>query len=315
MRTLEKLSSTLVEHFLPDPDNADQFSTELWRAFFDALLKLVGSEALALETFPEQKRRAAWKIAGDVRELGAELLRRNWEAIGWEASPEDRRQYGLEKLGGYQVQYVPGLVAPIVELCLSVHEGLRSVATEVLQTMIVSEWTLSQDLGLIQAEMIDCLDRIFKTRSHTESISQKLFIGDLVELFEPLAKDHAEPLLIAVKHLVAVIDELLDLLLAVHSTEAIGESFHIMDTLRLMEFLKDVQREDIYIRYVHQLAQLQSDVRGYTEAGLAIRLHADLYDWDVTTTLDSLSEPAFPAQTPFERKEQLFFQMIKFFEE
>jgi hypothetical protein len=58
-------------------------------------------------------------------------------------------------MGGYQVQYVPGLVAPIVELCLSVHEGLRSVAVEVLQTMVVSEWTLSQDLSVIQAEMID----------------------------------------------------------------------------------------------------------------------------------------------------------------
>ncbi|KAF1991405.1 hypothetical protein K402DRAFT_450343 [Aulographum hederae CBS 113979] len=315
MRTLEKLSSNLIESFLPDPDDADQFSTELWRAFFDALLKLVGSDALALETFPEQKRRAVWKIAGDVREHGADLLRRTWEAIGWETSTEDRELYGLEKLGGYQVQYVPGLVAPIVELCLSVHEGLRSVATEVLQTMIVSEWTLSQDLSLIQAEMIDSLDQIFKTRSASDSMVQKLFIGDLIELFESSAHDPDEPLFAAVRGLVATVDELLDLLAAVHSTESIGEIFHIMDTLKLMEFLKHVQREDIYIRYVHQLALLQSNTRNYTEAGLAVRLHAELYDWDTTTALESLTEPEFPSQTAFERKEQLYFQMIKHFED
>ncbi|KAJ4368843.1 Deoxycytidine kinase 1 [Neocucurbitaria cava] len=314
MRALEKLFNILLDSFLPLPDEADAFNTELWRAFFDALLKLVGSDALALETFPEQKRRAVWKIAGDVREHGADLLQRSWEAIGWETSAEDKSQYGLEKMGGFQVQYVPGLVAPIVELCLSVHEGLRSVAIEVLQTMIISEWTLSEDLSLIQAEMIDCLDHLFKTKHLTEVVLQKHFIQELVELFEPLAQDPEEPLLAALKTLIATIDELLDLLVAVHSTEATGEIFHIMDTLHLMEFLKDMQKEDIYIRYVHQLVELQTDAQNFTEAGLALRLHAELYEWDPNQTVDPLTEPSFPPQSSFERKEQLYFQMIEHYE-
>ncbi|KAF2732052.1 hypothetical protein EJ04DRAFT_578675 [Polyplosphaeria fusca] len=314
MRTLEKLASILIDSFLPHPDEADQFNTNLWRAFFDALLKLVGSDALALETFPEQKRRAVWKIAGDVREQGADLLQRSWEAIGWETTPEDKKQYGLEKLGGFQVQYVPGLVAPIVELCLSVHEGLRSVAIEVLQTMIVSEWTLSEDLALIQAEMIDCLDKLFKSKPLTEVALQKHFIQELIDLFEPLSNDPDEPLFVAVKNLITTIDELLDLLVAVHSTES-GEVFHIMDTLHLMEFLKDMQKEDIYIRYVHQLVELQADAQNLTEAGLALRLHAELYEWDPTTVVEALEDPDFPAQSSFERKEQIFFQMIKHYED
>ncbi|KAF1925392.1 uncharacterized protein M421DRAFT_69871 [Didymella exigua CBS 183.55] len=314
MRALTKIFSILTDSFLPLPDEADQFNTELWRAFFDALLKLVGSDALALETFPEQKRRAVWKIAGDVREHGAELLQRSWEAIGWETSVEEKSQFGLEKMGGFQVQYVPGLVAPIVELCLSVHEGLRSVAIEVLQTMIVSEWTLSEDLLLIQAEMIDCLDDLFKTKHLTESVLQKHFIRELVELFEPLAQDPGEPLLAALKGLIATIDDLLDLLVAVHSTEAAGEVFHIMDTLHLMEFLKDMQKEDMYIRYVHQLVDLQVGANNHTEAGLAMRLHAELYEWDPNVTVDPLTEPSMPPQSSFERKEQLYFKMIEYFE-
>ncbi|KAH6619043.1 C2 domain in Dock180 and Zizimin proteins-domain-containing protein [Boeremia exigua] len=314
MRALSKMSSILTDSFLPLPDEAGQFNTDLWRAFFDALLKLVGSDALALETFPEQKRRAVWKIAGDVREHGAELLQRSWEAIGWEASIEEKSQYGLEKMGGFQVQYVPGLVAPIVELCLSVHEGLRSVAIEVLQTMIVSEWTLSEDLSLIQAEMIDCLDHLFKTKHLTESVLQKHFIQELVELFEPLSQDPNEPLLAALKGLIATIDDLMDLLVAVHSTEATGEIFHIMDTLHLMTFLKDMQKEDMYIRYVHQLVDLQVEANNHTEAGLALRMHAELYEWDPNSTADPLTEPDMPPQSSFERKEQLYFQMIEHFE-
>jgi hypothetical protein len=315
MRTLQYVANIMLESFLPDPDEAETFNMELWKLFFTTLLKLVGSTSLALETFPEQKRRAVWKIAGDVREHGAELLRTTWEAIGWETSTEERNRYGLAKIGGYQVQYVPALVGPIVELCLSVHEGLRRMAVEVLQTMIVSEWTLSEDLTVIQTEMIDSLDQFFKSKPLTESILQKLFIGELLERFEPLSEVPDEPLYAAIQELIGTLDEFLDLLVAVHGGEGNGEATNIINRLRLMEFLRDMQKEEIFVRYVHQLATLQAESRNHAEAGLALRLHADLYDWDPTRQVKGLTEPEFPAQTQFERKEKIYFDMIKHFEE
>ena len=315
LKTLEYLAGILLDSFLPHPDDAENYKTKLWKVFFTVLLKLVGSDALALETFPEQKRRAVWKIAGDVRENGAELLRRTWEAIGWETSPDERQRYSLTKMGGYQVQYVPVLVGPIVELCLSVHEGLRRVAVEVLQSMVVSEWTLSEDLSVIQTEMIDCLDRLFKSKPLTESILQKLFISELLSLFEPLAQVEDDPLYAALKDLIATIDEFLDLLVAVHSTDVTGQASHMIHRLRLMEFLRDMQKEEIFIRYVHQLAQLQADARNPTEAALALRLHADLYGWEPTTILPPLADPDFPAQSQFDRKERIYFDIIKHFED
>ena len=315
MRTLEYLAGILLDLFLPDPDNAEDYNTELWKMFFTVLLKLVGSDALALETFPEQKRRAVWKIAGDVREHGAELLRRTWEAIGWDTNLDDKQRYGMARMGGYQVQYVPGLVGPIVELCLSVHEGLRRVAVEVLQTMIISEFTLSEDVIMIQTEMIDSLDHLFKTKPLTESIQQKLFINELLDLFQPLASDENDTLYSGVRDLVATIDEFLDLLVAVHSTDMTGEASHMIHRLRLMEFLRDMQKEQIFIRYVHQLADLQATARNHKEAGLALRLHADMYEWDPTSLVQALVEPEFPAQTQFERRERIYFEMITHFEE
>ncbi|CCX33505.1 Similar to Dedicator of cytokinesis protein 5; acc. no. B2RY04 [Pyronema omphalodes CBS 100304] len=314
MRTLENLAGILVDSFLPDPDDADRFNMDLWQAFFSTLLTLVGSDALALETFPEQKRRAVWKVAGDVREVGADLLRRTWEAIGWETSDEDKQRFSLEKMGGYQVSYVPGLVAPIVELCLSVHEGLRSVAVEVLQTMVVSEWTLNEDLSVIQAEMIDSLDRLFKSKRLTESITQKLFIADLIELFKPLSLIPQDPLSETVGQLLRTVDEFLDLLVAVHNTP-LGEAYQIMDTLRLMDFLKDMRKEDMFIRYVHQLVSVQLASGNFVEAALSLRLHADLYTWDVNERVPALNDPNFPEQSAFERREQLFLEMIGYFED
>ncbi|KAI9782873.1 MAG: hypothetical protein M1816_001654 [Peltula sp. TS41687] len=315
MKTLEYVASVLINSYLPDPDDAESFNTELWRAFFTTLLTLVTSDALALETFPEQKRRAVWKIAGDVREQGAELLRRAWDAIGWETNAEERRWYGLERMGGYQVQYVPGLVSPVIELCLSVHEGLRNVGVRVLQTMIVSEWTLNQDLSVLQAEMIDSLDQVFKRRHMTEIAGQKLFIRELTNLFDPISATPSDPLNPVFQGLLDIADEFIDLIFAVHSADNVGEATDIMHTLQLMEFLKDMRKEDIFIRYVHQLAQIQVQSRNFTEAGLALRHHAEFYPWDPTKRVGALLDPEFPDQTAFERKERLYFDMLRHFEE
>lgn len=313
LQVLESLFNAMATNLIPSPDDADNFNTELWSKFLTTLLTLVRSDTLALETFPEQKRRAVWKIAGDVREQGAALLKRSWEAIGWGASIEEQNRYGLEHLGGFQVQYVPNLVGPIVELCLSVHEGLRSVAVKVLQSMIISEWTLNEDLSVIQAEMIECLDALFKSKNFGESMVQKMFVNELLDLFEPLARMPLDPLWQAIRDMVSTIDELLELLAAVHSSE-ITEALQIMNTLQLMNFLKDMQEEHIFIRYVHQLAEVQAKFNNKTEAGLALRLHADQYNWE-STIVPALSDPAYPAQTAFDRKELLYFDMIRYFEE
>lgn len=313
LHLLETLQEALTAAYLPSPDDADDFNTDLWRKFLVTLLKLVGSKALTLETFAEQKRRAVWKIAGDVREQGANLLRQSWEAIGWESSPEDQRRYGVQRIGGFQVQYVPGLVSPIMELCLSVHEGLRKTAVRVLQTMIVSEWTLSEDLSAVEAEMIDCLDRAFASKKFSASLTQKVFVKELLDLFQTLARIPGDELWQAVKVLVSTIDQLLDLLAAVHNPEN-GEAVRILHTLQLMDFLKDMRKEEIFVRYVHQLADVQSKMQNHTEAGLALQLHASLYQWSAAVVA-ALNEPPFPEQTSFERKEQLYFEMIKHFED
>lgn len=313
LQILESLSDVMMTKCIPSIDDADDFNTELWNQYLLALLTLVSSDTLALETFPEQKRRAVWKIAGDVRQQGAALLKRSWEAIGWEASFKEQKRYGLLRLGGFQVQYVPRLVAPIINLCLSVHEGLRNVAVRILQAMIISEWNLNEDLSVIEAEMIDCFEEMFKSKNIGESLVQKMFVNELLDKFESLATDPGDLMWQAIKNMISTIDELLELLAGVHSPD-ITESLRIVNTLQLMNFLKDMQKEDTFIRYVHQLVDVQVRLQNKTEAGLALRLHADLYTWEATT-VKPLMDPAFPEQSSFDRKESLYFEMIKYFEE
>lgn len=216
---LDHLSTLLVSSYLPTPEDAESFDMQLWKSFLDTLINLVSSPALTLELFPEQKRRAVWKIAGDVRQHGAELLRRSWESLGWEATADDQRRYNIRRLGGYQVQYVPSLVGPIISLCLSMHEGLRKVAVEVLQTMIISEWALSEDLELVETEIIGALNTTLKAKtvSANEAMGRKFFITELLDLFHTIANQPDDALWTALEELVGTIEELVDLLTSTES--------------------------------------------------------------------------------------------------
>jgi hypothetical protein len=187
------------------------------------------------------------------------------------------------------------------------------VAVEVLQTMIASEWELSNDLSQIQTAMIDSLDTIFKSKPINEGTLQKRFISELVQLFDSVEED--DPMFGALHGLLDTIEEFFDLLVAVYSSEDTGPANDLLNRLRLMDFLRDMQKEEIFIRYAHQLAGVQAHAKNLTEAGLALKLHADLYEWDPAKILAPLSDPAFPAQTAFERKERIFFEMLQYFEE
>jgi len=241
---LTYLSTLLASAFLPSPEDAESFEMQLWKAYLDTVLVLVSSPALTLESFPEQKRRAVWKIAGDVRQSGADLLRRSWESLGWEATADDQRRYNIRKLGGYQVQYVPSLVGPIVELCLSMHEGLRKVAVEILQTMIVSEWALSEDLDLIETEIIGALNTALKTKNGgaNEAMSRKLFIAELLDLFATIANQPDDALWTALEELVATVEELVDLLTNADNGEDEGDGANATATAAVDAEAKELER-------------------------------------------------------------------------
>jgi dedicator of cytokinesis protein 3 len=319
INALQRIQEILLEWipdiYAPNADEAFEFDTNIWRQFFETLFAAVSSPALAMETFPEQKRRAIWKIAGDVREQGAQLLKRSWEAIGWETDEDSRNLHGFERMGGYQVQFVPDLVSPIVELCLSVHASLRSVAIEILRSMIVSAWELDQDLIIIQTAMIGCLDKLCRRKNVSEALLHKSFIPEMMTKFTPLKDSVEDGLYQAIIVMFSKIEELLGMLGNLHSGGAVpNEPAQIMNTLRLMEFLRNVQSEDAYVRYVHQLADMQSSAGNHTEAGLAIQLHADRYQWDTLAQVNELSELGMPSQKAFDRKEALCFRMVQEFE-
>ncbi|CAG8566604.1 19239_t:CDS:2, partial [Racocetra fulgida] len=306
LKFLEPISSLLEKNYIPDKEAPDTFNEQLWREYFNCLLSLLTSKHLVIENFTPQKRRAVWRLARDLRGQGAKLLSTLWDAIGWEHGKEG-------KMGGYQSRFINTLIGPVLELCLSHHDELRSAAIKVLFSMIVTQYSLDEDFKQMESDIIDILDRLFMSENKGDEISHKYFIAQLRELFEETSVDTS--LRETVMKFLDSLNEFLVLLLGVRELPD-GEEFQddrIMCTLKLMKFIKSIDRDQIYIKYVHQLVQMQVNYHNFVEAALTLKLHSNLYDWDPTCEIEALPDLNFPKQTSFDRKERLYIQILDYF--
>lgn len=313
---LDYLSVLMRTRFIPMPEHAEEFNSSLWFSFLTSLLHLGGSEAIAVEHLAEQKRKTVWKISGDIRGRAAELLREMWDAIGWHATDEDRGRFGLEIFGGFQVQMFGGetsLVRDVLNLCLVRHPAAQKAAVHVLHSMIVSEWTLNEDLTGLQREVIASLDDIFQSRAFLPEEYDKASFSQLLRgSFHVDPEDEAYPYITA---LLDDVDEFLDLLLDLYNVPP-GDAYNddrIFHALNVLNFLKDIDRVEIFSRYVNDIAEWNRSKMQHVQTGLALRLLASAYEWSYDQKLEASEHPTYPAQTGFERKEMLYEDIIQSF--
>ena len=109
------------------------------------------------------------------------------------------------------------------------------------------------------------------------------------------------------------INHFLELLLSIRNLPESEEwqDDRVIGTLRLMAFIEKRHRV-IFIRYVHRLVDFHVASGQLTEAGLTLKLHADLYSFDPTTIAPAVAELDFPEQTEFNRKELLYLRMLEY---
>ncbi|KAG8997177.1 hypothetical protein FRB93_000463 [Tulasnella sp. JGI-2019a] len=311
LKMFDPVAFILLRDFLPEEGHAgEQFDVTLWQGGFSMLLRLLASERLVIEEFSPQKRRAVWRLANDVRGEGATILLRLWEAIGF---PEDvSAQAGaVTRYGGYQVTLIP-LVEQILNLCLSHHDQLRSNAVQILYSMIVSEYHHSGNFNHIETELVSKLDKLFMSDTRGDEVSRAFFVNQLRHLFDSSSLD--EQLKAHVGEFLDSVDLFLELLLSVRELPD-GEEYQddrVIATLRLMNFIRRIGRDEIYIKYVHQLVNMHLQSQNHVEAALTLKLHSDLHEWDLNSFVDPMPELDLPRQSQFVRKETLCLLILDY---
>ncbi|TIA88831.1 hypothetical protein E3P99_02368 [Wallemia hederae] len=307
---LGKAVSYIMERqYVPSLDLAGNFNRNLWRVCFEMYIRLLASKQLVIEEHTPQKRRAVWKLAGDLRGEGAKIFSVLWNAIGWPEKSNDNPGNDT-RFGGYQIQF-PDLVADLLELCLSHHDELRNQAVGILHSMIVSEHLLNGHFEGIEAEIIDKLDKLFMDGTKGDEISRAFFVSELRSLFNSSSID--ENLQKNVSRFLDSVDYFLELLLSIRNLPD-GEEYEddrLEATLKLMTFIRNL-REEIYVKYLHALVHMHLRSNAYAEAGMTLKLHADMYSWDSSVVLEPLSDLNLPKQTSFQRRETLLAHCMEY---
>ncbi|KAG1904321.1 uncharacterized protein F5891DRAFT_1126689 [Suillus fuscotomentosus] len=307
IKMMDPVATLLKRIFIPAPSASHQFKAELWKDAFFMLLKLLSSEQLVIEDFSPQKRRAVWRLGGDIRGEGADILLRLWEALAW---PEPTESSSVSQ-GGYQA-VLSSLIGYIVNLCLSHHDQLRNNAVGILFGMIISEYHQYGHFDQIETELVRKLDSLFMSQSKGDDISRVFFIAQLRHLFESSEVD--DQLRERVSAFLDSVDAFLKLLLNVRRLPE-GEEFaddRVIATLRLMNFIRDIGREEMYIKYVHQLVNAHLQSQNYVEAALTLKLHSDLHNWDLYSFVGPMEDLGLPQQSHFHRKETLCLLILDY---
>ncbi|GAM84427.1 hypothetical protein ANO11243_024230 [Dothideomycetidae sp. 11243] len=313
---LSHLRASLPIEAEDDGEAILDFDSTLWTTWFESLITLVTSNVVRMEEHSEQKRRAVWTIGGDIRESAALLLKQAWDSLGWLNDEQTKFIYGISYMGGYQVQFTSELIPSIVSLGLSLHLGLRTVAVEILKSMIVGEWELSGDLDVIRSALTDALDDAFRD-ARFEPNQARMLLDTLRERLDYLVSTGAVELHRAIAKMLSEIQVLVDMLLQVRDSAA-DHASQLEHRVKLLEHLRATNNEDSYLRHIHDVAEAQVDNKRYSSAALAMQLHVQLLklraDPDVDVQLaKAYPDLQLPSQTFYQRRQMLYAAMVKFF--
>ena len=73
-------------------------------------------------------------------------------------------------------------------------------------------------------------------------------------------------------------------------------------TVNLLNFYNDeINRKEMYVRYIYKLLDLHLGAENYVEAGLTLKLYADMLSWDSENISDESNGPR-----EWEQKEKIY---------
>ncbi|GCC26659.1 hypothetical protein chiPu_0005077, partial [Chiloscyllium punctatum] len=292
--TILYLSDALRKNFLNE-----SFDFKVWESYFYLAVIFINQPCLQLEIFSPSKRKKVLEKYGDMRVMmGCEIFSM-WQ-----------------NLGEHKLQFIPGLIGPFLEVTLVPQADLRNVMIPIFHDMMDWEQRRTGNFKQVEAKLIDKLDSLMSEGKGDETY-RELF-NSIIPLFGPypslLKKIERETWRESGISLVATVTRLMERLLdyrdCMKVTEVDGKK--IGCTVSLLNFYKtEINKEEMYIRYIHKLYDLHLKAQNFTEAAYTLLLYDELLEWSERPLREFLH---YPMQTEWQRKEILHLTIIQNFD-
>jgi len=288
MRAIKFFTKSLTKLFLDE----NSFEYQLWDTFFHLGVHFLTQESIQIEKLSPNRRRLVKKFGEkDLRCVMGFEIRNMWF-----------------NLGQHKIKFIPSLVGPILEMTLTPENDLRRATIPIFFDMMQCELHNNGNFKKFENEMITKLDNHVEggkgDRDYQDTFSE--IMSDWCKKHQFLKKDGLE----FVNLVVRLFGRLLDYRDIIRDE---NRDNRMSCTVNLLNFYREINRSEMYVRYLHKLCDLHRECDNYTEAAFTLLQHARLLNWSdepVTVTYKGFEH----AKTFRQLKESLYYQVIELFE-
>uniref|UniRef100_A0A672IM84 Dedicator of cytokinesis 1 n=1 Tax=Salarias fasciatus TaxID=181472 RepID=A0A672IM84_SALFA len=250
LRAINQYAAVLNKKFL-DQTN---FELQLWNNYFHLAVAFLTQESLQLENFSSDKRAKIFHKYQDMRrQIGFEI-RDMWY-----------------NLGPHKIKFIPEMVGPILEMTLVPEIELRKATIPIFFDMMQCEFHFTCSFQRFENEIITKLDHEVEGGRGDEQykvLFQKILL-EHCRKHKYLARNGETFVTLVVR----LLERLLDYRTIMHDE---NKENRMSCTVNVLNFYKEIDREEMYIRYLYKLCDLHKECDNYTEAAYTLLLHAKL---------------------------------------
>ncbi|XP_032683602.1 dedicator of cytokinesis protein 1-like, partial [Odontomachus brunneus] len=304
LKSLRYFSGTIRDYFFTE------FEHQVWLNFFHCAIAFLTQPALQLEVFTSAKQNRIIARYNDMRRETAFEIQSMW--------------FSLEQ---HKILFIPDLVGAILEMALISETKLRKTTIPIFFDMMQCEYYSSRivegygdtkhDPANIKAnfmeyekEMIAKLDILVE-----EGRGDEQFRTIWSDVMGSLCEEHSTMQEQGLRF-VDTIAKLMERLLHYHDIiHAESQEHRIFCTTNLLEFYSEINRKEMYTRYVNKLCELHLECDNYAEAAYSLELHSQLLEWSDEPLPPFLISHRYPlCQTHRELKIALYKSMMEYFD-
>uniref|UniRef100_A0A8D3BXZ6 Dedicator of cytokinesis 3 n=1 Tax=Scophthalmus maximus TaxID=52904 RepID=A0A8D3BXZ6_SCOMX len=282
--TTQFLSPALHKNF-----SEVDFDFKVWNSFFSLTVLYINQPSLQLEAIGPAKKKKVLDKHGDMRVMMAYELFSMWQ-----------------KLGDNKPHFIPGMMGPFLGVTLVPQTEVRNIMIPIFHDMMDWEQRKNGNFKQVEAELMDKLDSMVSDGKGDDN-HRELFSLFLLEKIEQ--ETWRETGISFVTSVTRLVERLLDYRDCMKGDEM--ESKKVGGSVNLMNFYKsEVNKEDMYIRYIHKLCDLHLQAEDFTEAAFTLLLYWELLQWEDRPLRDFLH---YPCQSEWQRKENLSRKILHYF--
>ncbi|XP_051933125.1 dedicator of cytokinesis protein 3-like isoform X3 [Hippocampus zosterae] len=274
------------------------FDFKVWSSYFSLAVLYINQPSLQLENMSASKRKKIFDKYGDMRVTMTYELFSMWQNLG-----ENKKHF------------IPGMIGPFLGVTLVPQAEVRNIMIPIFHDMMDWEQRKNGNFKQVEAELIDKLDSLVSEGKGDDnyrelfSLLTQLF-GPYPSLLEKIEQETwRETGISFVTSVTRLMERLLDYRDCMRGDET--ENKKMGCTVNLLNFYKsELNKEEMYIRYIHKLCDMHLQADNYTEAAFTLLLYWELLQWDERPTKELLH---YPAQSEWQRKEALGRKLVHYF--